>query len=41
VLSAGDDEDIFGALEEDDLEQGKERGRKGRKEKKDKHFFWE
>jgi cell division initiation protein len=41
VLAVDMEEDIYSLLEEDDSDETRARGRRGRKDKREKHFFWE
>ena len=41
VLAVDMEDDIYSLLEEDDSDETRARGRKSRREKQEKHFFWE
>ena len=41
VLAVDMEDDIYSLLEEDDSDETRARGRKSRREKREKHFFWE
>jgi len=41
VLAVDMEDDIYSLLEEDDSDETRTRGRKSRRDKREKHFFWE